>query len=350
MIMINRNPKNPILTKHDITPSSDDFEIVGVFNPGACKFKNEYILIARVAEVCKQEPGWFKVPIMDFSGDKPRLATKSWKTSELDLTDPRKFWVGNHLYLSSISHLRLARSNDGVNFKFDSKPFISAGLPNEAFGVEDTRITKIENTYYLTYTAVSGDSYGVSLASTNDFKSVHRHGMILPPQNKDTCLFPEKINDNYIMLHRPISDHFARPAMWYAESPDLVHWGNHACILRPNDNKFESEKIGVGPEPIKTPEGWLTLYHGVGENSVYTLHLCLLDLNDPRKVLRRTTSPIMVPEEKWEKQGFFPNVVFSNGWIQEPDGRVLIYYGAADEQIGVAETTINDLLNCFESV
>lgn len=348
MLRIIRNPQNPILTKKNLAPSSENFEIIGVFNPGVCKFKNEYLLIARIAEICKQEPGWYKIPIMDFSGDKARLDLKSWKLNDIDTSDPRKFCIGSRRYLSSISHLRIARSKDGVNFKFDPKPFISPELPNEAFGVEDTRITKIENTYYFTYTAVSSDSYGVNLASTTDFKTVQRHGMILPPQNKDTCLFPEKINGKYIALHRPISDHFALPSIWYAESPDLLHWGNHTCILRPIDNKNESEKIGVGPQPIKTEKGWLLIYHGAGDDSVYTLHLCLLDLNNPRKVIKRTTSPILVPQDEWEKKGFFPNVVFSNGWIKEPDGRILIYYGAADESICLAETTLDNLLDFFD--
>ncbi|MBN1478891.1 glycosidase [candidate division KSB1 bacterium] len=348
MTSIIRHPKNPILTTKDLAPSSDGLEVVGVFNPGACKFGDEYILIARVAEGCLQEKGWFKVPVMNFKGEKPILEFKTWKSDEIDLSDPRKFWYGSQLYLSSMSHLRVARSSDGVNFTFDSKPFLCAEYPDESFGVEDTRVTQFGNTYYFTYTAVSQDSHGVSMASTKDFEHVKRLGMILPPENKDTCLFPEKINGRYMALHRPLSDHFSLPSIWCCESPDLTHWGNHSCILRPTENKYESEKIGVGPEPIKTEDGWLVLYHGVSDDSVYTLYLCLLDLEDPRKVLKRTRQPILVPQDPWEKNGFFPNVIFSNGWIKEAGGHILIYFGAADESICVAETTVDDLLENFD--
>lgn len=348
MSTIIRNPQNPILTVNDVAPTSDDLKVIGVFNPGACKFGNEYILVARIAESCIQEDGWFKVPVMNLSGGKPELEIKRWKTGEIDLADPRKFWYGSHMYLSSISHLRVARSLDGVNFMFDSDPLLSAENPDEAFGVEDTRITKIGDTYYLTFTAVSKDSHGVALASTTDFKNMKRHGMILPPENKDTCLFPEKINGKYVALHRPNSDRFSMPSIWYCESPDLNHWGNHSCILRPTENKYESQKIGVGPEPIKTEQGWLVLYHGAGVDSIYTLHVCLLDVDDPRKVLKRSRKPILIPEAPWEKHGFFPKVVFSNGWIKEADNRILIYYGAADESICVAETTVDGLLSLLD--
>jgi predicted GH43/DUF377 family glycosyl hydrolase len=348
MSTLQRNPQNPILTIDDVTPTSDELKVIGVFNPGACKHGDEYILIARIAESCIQEDGWFKVPVMNFDGEKPAMEVKAWKSSEIDLTDPRKFWYKSQIYLSSISHLRIARSMDGVNFTFDAEPFMFAERPDEAFGVEDTRVTKIGDTYYLTYTAVSKDSHGVGLASTTDFKNVKRHGMILPPENKDTCLFPEKINDKYMALHRPNSDRYSLPSMWYCESPDLNHWGNHFCVLRPNDSNYESQKIGVGPEPIKTEKGWLVLYHGAGGDSIYTLHICLLDRDDPRKVLKRSRNPILIPHDPWEKKGFFPNVVFSNGWIKEKDGRILIYYGAADDSICLAETTLDDLLRFLD--
>ncbi|MBN2009307.1 glycoside hydrolase family 130 protein [candidate division KSB1 bacterium] len=326
----------------------DGIEVVGVFNPAACKFQDEYILVVRVAEMCIQTEGWFKIPIMNFTGERPQLEIKSWKQGEINLSDPRKFWAGPYRYLSSISHLRLARSTDGVHFTFSDNPFMFADLTNEAFGVEDARITQIGDTCYLTYTAVSINSFGVSLAGTVDFQTVQRYGMILAPENKDSCLFPEKINGKYVALHRPSSDNFGRPSVWYCESPDLLHWGNHSCLLAPYENQWERQKIGVGPQPLKTSDGWLVMYHGCGDDSVYSLHLCLLDLNDPRKVLKRTSEPVFVPETDWEKNGFFPNVVFCNGWIREPDDRVLIYYGAADSCICVAETTVNDLMGFLD--
>jgi predicted GH43/DUF377 family glycosyl hydrolase len=347
---IKRNVNNPIITTKDLPPTSDSLKVVGVFNPGACLFGDEIILLARVAETCDQENGWVKIPIIKLNEGHPHLEILTWQENgshTFDKSDPRKYLIDGRQYLTSVSHLHLMRSNDGVHFTVNSEPFLSPKTPEEIYGVEDVRITKIANTYYMAYTAVSGEGHGVGLASTNDFIHVERRGMIFPPLNKDLCIFPEKIHNKYIAFHRPLGDMFGKPSIWYAESPDLLHWGNHSCLMRPNDNEWEEEKIGAGPEPIKTPEGWLLLYHGCGRNSIYSLFLCLLDLNDPRKILKRGNFPILTPEDDWEKKGFFPNVVFSNGWILMPDGTVKIYYGAADNSICLAETTLKDLLNIF---
>ena len=345
--MIKRHPQNPIIRIDDLKPSFEELKVVGVFNPAACRMGNETILLARVAEACEPEEGWLKVPIIKFKERRPGLEILSWKENgphSMEISDPRKYLIDGRMYLTSISHLRLARSRDGVHFTFSDQPFLFPATSYESFGVEDARITRIKETFYITYTVVSGDGYGVGLASTQDFDKVERHGMILPPPNKDTCIFPEKINNYYVALHRPIAGFFSKPSIWYAESPDLLHWSNHSCLLRPKDNRWEYEKIGAGPQPIKTSEGWLLLYHGCGYDSVYSLHLCLLDLEEPRRVLKRGNCPILTPEDEWEKSGFFPNVVFSNGWIEHPDRLVQIYYGAADECICLAETTVNDLL------
>ena len=346
--IVKRNPENPILTINDLEPSYQELKVVGVFNPGATTFGDETILLARVSETVEPEEGWAKSPIMQFDGGEPRLKIMAWKEdgpNELDTSDPRKFKVDGRFSLTSISHLRLARSKDGVHFTFDSEPFLSAHSLDEALGVEDCRITRIDDVYYITYTAVSRDGHCVGLATTKDFVAVERHGLILPPANKDSCIFPEKIGDVYAILHRPLENLFSKPSIWYAESPDLIHWGDHYCLLRPNENYWEEIKIGAGPEPIKTSEGWLLLYHGSGHDSIYSHMLCLLDLEDPRKILKRSNAPIIIPEDKWEKEGFFPNVVFSNGWVRGEDGGIRIYYGAADDSICLAETTEDELLN-----
>lgn len=345
--MIRRNPENPILTPKDVEPTAEGLKVVGLFNPGACILGEEVILLMRVAETCEAEPGWLKAPIMKIVNGRQALEIKSWKI-EVPGTqrsaDTRKFVAEGDMYLTSISHLRLARSRDGVHFTVGREPFLAALREDESFGVEDARITRIGDTYYILYTAVSDKGYGVNLAVTRDFEIVKRKGMVFAPKNKDACLFPEKVRGRYLALHRPMTTPFSKPCIWYAESPDLLHWGNHSCLLRPRGNAFEEVKIGAGPQPIKTKEGWLVLYHGCGKDEMYSLLLCLLDLKDPRKVLKRSAQPIMIPEAPWEKEGFFPNLVFSNGWVSFPDGRVLIYYGAADESICVAETTIDDLL------
>lgn len=349
--MIQRNSKNPILKTDNLKPTADGLKILGVFNPGACRLGDEIILIMRVAEACEPEKGWLKVPVMQFEQGEFCLKILSWKKNgrhNIDTSDPRKFMIDGKLYLSCLSHLHLARSRDGIHFDVSEEPFIFPENQEEAFGTEDCRISQIGDTYFLTYTAVSGDGYGVALATTQDFVHFERYGMIFPPQNKDACFFPEKIRERYIALHRPLVTYFGKPSIWYAESHDFVHWGNHSCVLRPNDNQWEQEKIGAGPQPIKTPEGWLLLYHGCGRNYVYSLSLCLLDLEDPRHILKRSRVPILIPEDAWEKVGLFPNVVFSNGWVQEPDGFLRIYYGAADSSICLAETTVDDLLKSLK--
>ena len=119
--------------------------------------------------------------------------------------------------------------------------------------------------------------------------------------------------------------------------------GNHKCIVRPRDTKYESMKIGGGAPPIKTKDGWLVIYHGKGDNSLYSLFTLLLDYNDPSIVLKRGEKPILTPTEKFETDGFFGNVVFSNG-VVEKDGKVFIYYGASDESVGVAVSDVDSLL------
>jgi len=346
MSRVERNAQNPIITIDNLKPSADGLEIIGVFNPAACRFGDETVLVMRVAEACPPEDGWIKIPVMDVT-EEPKLEIRSWKIDDLpdlDLSDPRKYTIGGKIVLTSISHLRIARSADGVNFTIEQNPDLHGLTRDEIYGIEDPRITRIGDTYYMAYTAVSDDGYGVSLMSTADFTHFTRLGMIFPPQNKDACLFPEKVNSRYIALHRPTIDSWGKPSIWYSDSADLIRWGSHSCILRPRDNRWEYEKIGAGPQPVKTPEGWLLLYHGCGYDSVYSLHLCLLDLNDPHRILKQGDRPVLAPEQECEKQGFFPNVVFSNGWVEQPDGTVRIYYGAADRSICVAETTVDDLL------
>lgn len=346
--MLKRFEANPILTKDEIRPSREDLHVVGVFNPGACVAGDEIVLVLRVAEACRPEKGWVSVPVIQFDSGVPVLAVKRWKMHSrhtIDTSDPRVLLVDNRLYLTSLSHFRLARSRDGVNFTVDDDVFMWPCTPDERFGVEDPRISLIEGRYYIAYAAVSENGVGVKLAVTGDFRRVERLGMVFHPQNKDVCLFPEPIAGHYVALHRPFTLPYSAPSIWYAESPDLRFWGNHGCLLQPQANRWEAEKIGAGPQPLRTPEGWLVLYHGCGADGAYALFLCLLDLQNPRRILYRSRKPILAPEAEWERNGFMPNVVFSNGWVALPDGRVLIYYGAADDKIGAAETSRQALLD-----
>lgn len=347
--MVVRNKNNPLITPDMVKPSRDGWRVRGAFNAGAIEYHDETLLLLRVAEDCISEKGYIAAPYYRFTDDKviPEVLEAKLDDTDLRLKDTRGIIYKGQEYVSTLSHIRLARSSDGIHFTVDEKPFIAPSDPSECFGVEDARVVKIDDTYYINYSAVSGDSYATVLAATRDFINIERKGIIFPAPNKDIVIFPEKIGGRYHALHRPHNHDFGKPSIWYAESPDLLHWGNHKCLLRPGNTRWESEKIGGGAAPVKTPEGWLEIYHGKGlENGgdLYSLSLLLLDLEDPGKILKRGETPILFPQETYETSGFVPNVVFSNGVIAQPDGKIRIYYGACDETVCMAESSINDLL------
>lgn len=345
--MIKKYENNPIITASDVVPSLEGYVVLGAFNPGATIFDDEILLLLRVAEGCQPKEGFIRVPVYTNQNGKiePGVVEFNASDPDLDLSDPRGVGYNNKTYLSTVSHIRLARSTDGLFFTVEEIPFLFPSEVYEEYGVEDARVTCIDEKYYINYTAVSSDSYATALAVTKDFKTVEKQGIIFHPENKDVVIFPEKVNGKYIALHRPNISGFGKASIWYSESPDLLHWGNHQCIIRPRDgNQWESHKIGGGAPPIKTSDGWLVIYHGSGENNIYSLFCLLLDLEEPNKVIKRALTPFLVPTEPFEVNGFFRNVVFSNGLI-EKDNKIYIYYGAADESVGVAITDREDLLS-----
>lgn len=290
--------KNPILTKEDVP-----FKVGSIFNPGAVKFQNKYLLMCRV-----------------------------------EMPNGR-------------SSLVKAISSDGYKFVVDSKPTLTPEDHKEFYqyvewGIEDARITQINGTYYLTYTGYSKYMPLVFLAETKDFNAFKIHGPITEPSNKDCALFPEKIQNSYWRIDRPSAE--SRRDIWVSGSPDLLHWGSHKIVMEPLSGTWENDKIGSSSTPIKTKDGWLVLYHGVrgfGISTLYKLGVVLLDLEKPWIVKGRTKEPILSPELDYERIGDVPNVVFSCGWIEEPDGRIKIYYSGADTNICLAETSIDYLLS-----
>ncbi|MBD2701894.1 glycoside hydrolase family 130 protein [Spirosoma sp. BT702] len=343
---LKRLSDQPILQTSDVKPSIDGFDVLGAFNPGACIVNNEVILLLRVAEAPGARPGFVKVPLLEEQNGVPTLIIKEFPEPEEDF-DPRVVTIEGKAYLTSLSHLRLARSKDGIHFTVDEKPFLFPARMDESYGIEDARITFLDGKYWITYTAVSEHGPGVGLAVTTDFLDVERIGMILPPPNKDVALFPEKINGKYVLFHRPMVSDIGRPSIWLAESIDGEHWGNNRYLFGgrgANNPRFawEGGKIGGGPEPMLTDEGWLLCYHGADETHAYSLALALLDKTDPTSILDRSDLPLLSPELPWEREGFFPNVVFSNGWVRWPEGsdkagQIWVYYGAADDGVGLAE-------------
>lgn len=342
--------ENPVVRPDMVKPTATGYRVRGAFNPGAIRFGDEILLLLRVAEDCPAADGEVAVPTVDIQDGHgtPGLLRLRKDDPDVRLKDTRGVVYRGRDYLSTMSHIRVARSRDGVHFTVDETPFIFPSEPSESYGVEDARVVQIEGTYWINYTCVSTDGWATVLATTDDFRSVTRHGLIFHPENKDVAIFPERIGGKYVALHRPNNSGFGKPSIWYAESPDLHHWGGHRCVLRPRDTEWELLKIGGGAPPIKTPEGWLHVYHAKGRDQVYSLFVVLFDLADPRVVLRRGTQPFVTPAVSYETDGFFGNVIFTNGMVEAPGGRLLLYYGAADESSCLIETSVEELFSALD--
>ena len=339
-----RCPHNPIIKPSDIEPSGKGFEVLGVFNAGVSRLGDEVILLARVAErPISSNPDLVPAAVYDVVRRRVVLKDFSKADPTNDFSDPRLIVTPEGTYLTSISHLRLARSKDGVNFAIGRAPAIAAANAYETFGVEDPRISLINGLYYINYVAVSPLGVTTALASTSDFRSFDRHGVIFCPDNKDVVIFPEKIEGRYNALHRPASGLFATQDIWIADSPDLRCWGNHQRLMGTRDDCWDQVKIGASAVPFRTADGWVEVYHGVDENNRYCLGAVLLDAAEPCKVLARSAEPIFEPQSDYECEGFFGNVVFSCGLLCE-DEKLKIYYGAADTTICYAELALKDVL------
>ena len=344
-----RFAENPILTPRMVVPSRPDFAVVGVFNPGVVRIGDETLLLLRVAEAPRDVPAdEIAAPVYD--PDTRRIVVRTWKkdTPGLDLSDSRVVTLGGDTFLSSISHLRLARSKDGLAFDVDLMPALTPAHPLEAFGVEDPRITRIDGTTWVNYTAVSSAGIATALASSSDLVRFERHGIIFPPPNRDVAIFPEPINGRYLALHRPMPEGIGRPAIWIASSRDLLSWGDHRFVAGARPGMWDDLKIGGGAVPFRVKAGgrdaWLAIYHGVTASPLtYSLGALLLDADDPSRILGRSRAPILFPETPYERGGFFGNVVFTCGAYVEGD-LVRIYYGASDGVTCVADLPLASIL------
>lgn len=253
-----------------------------------------------------------------------------------------------------ISHLTVARSPDGKsNWVVEPRPALAPhpDFPEEAWGVEDPRVVWLEEegAYAVTYVSFSRRWPVVSLATTRDFVTFRRWGALLPPDDKDAALFPRKIRGRYALLHRPTIRGEAH--VWLSFSPDLRHWGEHQVLLETRPGWWDSHRIGIGPPPLETPEGWLVIYHGVRSTvsgSLYRVGLALLDLEDPTRVLRRTDEWVFGPHEPYERVGDVPGVTFPCGAVVDrAGGELRMYYGAADSTVALATACLDDLLACL---
>lgn len=342
-----RFARNPLLSPADLQPSQQGLQITCLLNPGVFRYNNKTWLIVRVAERPAQKEGFISFPILTPEG-KIEIKEIALDDKNLVADDPRVINYKGADYLTTLSHLRLLCSDDGINFyEPEGYPLLTGEGPLETFGIEDCRVTQLDDTYYLTFTSVSPNGVGVGMRTTKDWKHFEKHGMIFPPHNKDCAIFNEKINGLYYALHRPSSVDIGGNYIWLASSPDGIHWGDHQCLVTTRKNHWDSARIGAGASPIKTSKGWLAIYHGANSEHQYCLGAFLMDIDNPSKVIARTENPIMMPQEDYELTGFFGNVVFTNGHIVIGD-EIIIYYGASDEVVCGARFSLLDILNLLK--
>jgi predicted GH43/DUF377 family glycosyl hydrolase len=255
---------------------------------------------------------------------------------------------------STLGYAKLDRNCQVLERRPD--PVIKRTEKAEAQGCEDARIVKfVDGVYYIFYTAYNGQQVRVSVASTTDFRTYKKHGVVIPDiQNKDAMIFPEPVNGKVILMHR------VEPNIQFAYFNSLEemlagnrkYWQNYMknidkyTIMQP-EFEWEASKIGAGAPPIKTDRGWLMIYHGVDKNLIYRGGAALLDLDNPSKVIARLPEPVLEPERKYELVGDVPNVVFPQGTAVFDD-ELIVFYGGADKVIGAASGNINELLDTLE--
>lgn len=302
--LLRRHPANPILTAaHFPCP------VNSVFNAGVVKVDGTYRMLARVED------------------------------------------------LSGTSCLWLARSADGIHFTPDGGPALVPAQDDrfgavESHGIEDPRITPLDDKYYITYVGYSAYDPLTLLACTEDFVNLQRVAIVTLPENKDVVLFPERIGGRYARLDRPMTQSSKRGDIWLSFSPDLIHWGDPRPVMTLRPRKWDSAKIGAGAPPIKTNQGWLVIYHGVRATAaglLYRLGAALLDLESPWRVVGRANSAILSPLAPEDFQGNVSNVVFTCGAVLEPDQTLRVYYGAADHVMCLATAALDDVIAlCLE--
>ncbi len=294
---------NPIMTA-DAMPQP----VMYLLNPGAVKHNGEYIMMMDAAT----------------------------------LSTPIVLWV--------------ARSRDGLRFTPDPMP---AKWPKWSETVTenciyDPRITRIGDEFIIMYASQApGRGVRTGVVKTRDFIEFQRIAQAETDQdNRNSTLFPEKVNGRYVRFDRPMTGETDPGDMCISYSHDLRHWEDTKILMTPRRGFWDCHKIGAGAVPIKTPRGWLEIYHGVDNSPcngfIYRLGVVLLDLDDPSKIISRGELPVLWPDKVYEMTGRVPNVTFACNALLEDDGTVKVYYGAGDACIGLAEAKLDDLVDaCF---
>jgi beta-1,4-mannooligosaccharide/beta-1,4-mannosyl-N-acetylglucosamine phosphorylase len=312
-----REKNNPIITRNDIPDIPPHLvDVTSVFNPGAIKFKGKYLLMLRVQNRGRE------------------------------------------------TYTLVARSDNGINFQIEKKIVEFKGIEavrEIIYHCYDMRITQIDDRYFVMFAMDMDAGCRLGLAETDDFKHFEFMGIVSDDDNRNGVLFPEKINGVYMRLDRPNKIQLAGGpvsgnAICLSTSHDLLHW-EFAGVVANGRFHYWDERIGAGPTPIKTDAGWLMIYHGIadhfGSASIYQTGVMLLDVSNPLKVIARGRYNILEPRELYELAGQVPNVVFPSGAIVEnvdvtgfakPTSHVSVYYGAADTCVGLAHTTVDELI------
>lgn len=346
-IELKRHPSNPLITPEQVPSTRDDFEVACVMNAGAIQRGSATYLMLRVDERPIAAEGMVstamfvdgKVEVRRFPLDMPGIKTSD--SRGIGLPD-------GTLLITVLSHLRVARSEDGVHFDIDAEPAIFPSESWEAYAAQDSRMVEIDGVVYINYSAVSDQGVATALASTHDFLEYEKHGIIFLPDNRNVCLFPEKIGGGYCAMSRPMhAMPLARNSIWLSRSADLRFWGDHRLLMRTRPGSWDCHRIGGGAPPIETEDGWLLIYHGADASDRYCLGAALLDRDDPTVVRSRLPEPILQPEESYERQGFFGNVVFTDGAVVVDDN-LHVYYGASDETTCLASIPMIDLLESLK--
>jgi len=249
-------------------------------------------------------------------------------------------------------HLHFGKSKDGLNWELDEdeiKWVNEDGTPFQPSYGYDPRLTKIGDEYYIMWCTGLAMQPTIGLGKTKDFKTFVRLENAFLPCNRNGVLFPRKIGGRYVLLSRPSdTGHTPFGDIYLSESPDMKFWGMHRKVMGTKGASWQALKIGAGPIPIETSEGWLMIYHGVVytcNGFVYSIGSAILDLENPSKVLYRAKNYLLTPEATYETAGFVPNVCFPCAALCDaPTGRLAIYYGAADTYTGVAFSTVEDII------
>lgn len=303
-----RSPANPILRAADWP-----YPVNAVFNPAAALVDGETVLLARVEE------------------------------------------------LTGVSHLTVARSANGTDgWTIDAEPLLAPepGVESELWGFEDARVVWVPelDRWVITCTAYGPAGPAVYLATTRDFRSVERQGIVQHPEDKNAALLPERVHGEWILFHRPMTAFGgARGEILLSRSPDLHTWSAPEQVLQPRYGAWwDSLRIGIGPPPLRTENGWLVIYHGVKQTvagAIYRVGLALVDLDEPTRVIGRTTEWVFGPDAPYERTGDVPNAIFPCGLVQDiASGEVRLYYGAADTSICLATARLDELLDAIEPV